>query len=115
MANNNTYTWQIAAMDAYTNQEGKSDVVYNIHWRYKAVDQSTTYSAEVYGVQSVGPFNPDSGSFIPYNELTKEIVVGWLVGSMGDEKVNSLTSSLDSQINQQINPTSVTLGVPWSS
>lgn len=113
MSNNNTYAWTIAAMDAYTTASGQTDVVYNIHWRYKAVDQSTSYSAEVYGVQSVGPFNPESSSFIPFNELTKDTVVGWLTSSMGEERVNGLTGSLDAQIEQQIKPTYITLGAPW--
>jgi hypothetical protein len=110
----NTYNWVIAALEAYTTQSGYTDVVYTIHWRYKAVDQSTSYSAEVYGAQSVSPYNPDSGSFIPYDELTKPTVIGWLTGSLGEEKVNSFTASLDAQILQQMHPTTVVLPPPFA-
>lgn len=113
MANNNTYTWKIAALEAYPTQSSYTDMVYNIHWRYAAVDQSTSYSAEVYGVQSVAPYNPDSGSYIPYNQLTQQIVLDWLTGAMGEEKVGNLTSSLDARIADQISPQSIILPPPW--
>jgi hypothetical protein len=115
MSDTNTYNWVIAALEAYTTQSGYTDVVYTIHWRYRAVDQSTSYSAEVYGAQSVAPYNPDSGSFIPYDELTKPTVIGWLTGSLGEERVNALTGSLDAQIQQQIQPTSAVLPPPWDN
>jgi hypothetical protein len=115
MSDTNTYTWTISAMEAYTTQSIYNDVVYIIHWRYGAVDQSTSHSAEVYGMQTVAPYNPDSGSFIPYSELTKPIVVGWLTSSMGEARVNELTASLDSQIEAQINPVKLTLAPPFGS
>lgn len=100
-------------MEVYTTQSIYNDVVYTIHWRYGAVDQSTSYSAEVYGIQSVAPYNPDSGSFISYSDLTKSVVVGWLTASMGEEKINDLTASLDQQIDQQISPSVMILPNPW--
>lgn len=115
MSATNTYNWVIAALEAYTTQSSYTDVVYTIHWRYRAVDQSTSHSAEVYGAQSVAPYNPDSGSFIPYDQLTKDIVVGWLTSSLGEERVGSLTSSLDSQIQSQIHPATVVLAPPFNN
>ena len=114
MANGNTYTWKFPAIDVYKQQGSYSDVVYNIHWRLAAIDQSATYSAEVYGVQSVSPYNPDSGSFIPYENLTQEIVTSWVLGSMG-EGYGNITSSLDSQIENQINPPTLQLPPPWTN
>lgn len=111
MSDTTTYTWKIAALEAYATQSSYLDVVYNIHWRLNATTGS--YSAECYGVQSVTPYNPDSGSFIPFNELTKDTVVGWLTGSMGEEKLNSLMANLDANIEGQIKPVTLILGVPW--
>lgn len=113
MANNNTYTWKIAALEAYPTHSSYTDMVYNIHWRYNAVNTNPSYSAEVYGVQSVAPYNPDSGSYIPYSQLTQQTVVTWLTDAMGQERVNNLTASLDSQISKQINPESIILPPPW--
>jgi len=112
MANNNTYTWQFPALEV-TKQEGDyTDVVYTIHWRLKGVDQTTSHSIELYGAQSVAPYNPDSSSFIPYDQLTKETVTGWVAGSMG-ERYGQLTSSIDTRIDKIINPTTQQLLPPW--
>jgi hypothetical protein len=112
MSDSTTYTWNIAALEVYATQSGQLDVVYNIHWRYNATTSS--YFSEVYGVQQVSPYNPDSGSFIPYNELTENIVIGWLTDAMGQERVNQLTASLDYEIESRIRPTSLILPAPWN-
>lgn len=114
MANNNTYTWKFPAIDVYRQQESYTDVVYNVHWRLAGTDQSGSYSAEVYGVQSVAPYNPDSGSFIPYENLTEATVTDWVLNSMG-EKYGNLTASIDSQIENLINPPTLQLPPPWAN
>lgn len=113
MANNNTYTWKFPAIDVYRQQESYTDVVYNVHWRLAGTDQSGSYSAEAYGVQSVAPYNPDSGSFIPYESLTKEIITSWVLDSMG-ERYGNLTASIDAQIENLINPPTLQLPPPWT-
>lgn len=115
MANNNTYTWKFPAIDVYTQQGNYTDVVYSIHWRLRGEDQSTSHSVELYGVQSVAPYNPNSSSFIPYENLTKEIVTGWVSSAMGPERYNEMTASIDTRIEQLINPPTQQLPPPWNS
>lgn len=114
MANNNTYVWTFPAIDVYPNQNSYTDVVYNVHWRLLAVDQSTSHSAEVYGTQGVPSYNPDSGSFVPYDQLTKEQVTDWVVSAMG-ERYGTYTASLDARIEDLINPPSLQLAPPWDT
>lgn len=109
---NNTYTWQFPVLEVNKNQGSYTDVVYTIHWRLNGVDQTTSHSVELYGMQSVAPYNADSGSFIPYGQLTKETITDWVVGSMG-EKYGELTSSIDARIYTIINPTTEQLPPPW--
>ena len=112
MANNNTYTWEFPALEVNKTQGSYTDVVYTIHWRLNGVDQTASHSVELYGVQSVSPYNADSGSFIPYNQLTKEIITDWVAGSMG-ERYGELTSSIDDRIDTIINPKTAQLPPPW--
>ena len=112
MANNNTYTWQFPALEVTKQQGDYTDVVYTIHWRLNGVDQTTSHSIELYGMQSVAPYSPDSGSFIACNQLTKETVAGWVIGAMG-ERYGQLTSSIDTSIYAMINPTTQQLAPPW--
>lgn len=113
MADNNTYSWKFPAIDVYKQQGSYADVVYSIHWRLNGTDQTTSHSIELYGVQSVAPYNPDSGSFIPYENLTEEVVIGWVVNSMGS-RYGELTSSIDSGIQNLIDPPTQQLPPPWT-
>lgn len=107
----NTYTWDCKTVDVYPNHDGHSDVVYVVHWRLNAEsDQQdvdgNNYSASVYGTHSVNA--DDISNFIPFADLTNDTVTGWVTTGMGEDEVQSLKDGLDSNIDSQINPTSVT-------
>ena len=107
----NTYTWDCKTVDVYPNHDSHSDVVYNVHWRLNAVSdqqdaEGNDYTASVYGTHSVNA--DDISNFVPFADLTNDLVTGWVTTSMGDDEVASLKSSLDDQIALLITPTSVT-------
>ena len=107
----NTYTWDCKTVDTYPTHESHSDVVYNVHWRLNAESdqqdsEGNNYSASVYGTHSVNA--DDISSFIPFADLTNDVVTGWVTSGMGEDEVQSLKDGLDSNIDSQINPTSVT-------
>ena len=107
----NTYTWDCKTVDVYPTHDGHSDVVYVVHWRLNAESdqqdaEGNNYSASVYGTHSVNA--DDITNFIPFADLTNDIVTGWVTAGMGDDEVASLKSSLDDQIALLITPTSVT-------
>ena len=49
----NTYHWQIVQLDAKIQQDGKDNVIYTIHWRYTARDETQEYSATSIGAQGI--------------------------------------------------------------
>tara|TARA_R100001510_G_C7576620_1_gene151096 strand:- start:363 stop:716 length:354 start_codon:yes stop_codon:yes gene_type:complete len=110
----NTYTWDCKTVDCYPEHDNHNDVVYNVHWRLNAVSDQTHevdgedvhYTAYVYGTHSVNA--DDIENFVPFADLTNEMVSGWVVEGMGEEQVQSLQDGLDAQINEQINPTTET-------
>jgi hypothetical protein len=107
----NTYTWDCKTVDVYPNHDSHSDVVYNVHWRLNAESdqqdsEGNNYSASSYGTYSVNA--DDISSFIPFADLTNDTVTGWVTTGMGEDEVQSLKDGLDSNIDSQINPTSVT-------
>jgi hypothetical protein len=110
----NTYNWQINALDTYPTQGSLTDVVYNIHWGLTAKsDQDDTngnpYTADSVGTQTIAA--PNSDSFTAFEDLTQEIVEGWLEAS--ELNVEAIKASLDAQITENITPTSVTKSTPW--
>jgi len=106
-----TYNWVISSMEEYPTSEGLSDVVFNIHYRRQAneVDGDKTYFAEMYSVLSVS--QPDPATFVPYDQLTKDMVEGWLNAGLD---VASIDASLQAQIEEQKNPKVVSLPLPWN-
>jgi hypothetical protein len=105
------YKWVISAMDEYPTSEGLSDVVFNIHYRRQAteVDDKGTWFAETYSVLSVSA--PDPSQFVPYDQLSQEMVEGWLNSGLD---VASIDASLTAQIEEQKNPKVVSLPLPWN-
>lgn len=105
-----TYSWNFPAFDCYPTQDGYTDVVFTVHWRYSATD-GAGHAAEVYSTQAVSYKEGDP--FVPFADLTPEIVTGWVEAAMGPEQVAALQANLAAQIEQEINPSQVTLPPPW--
>jgi hypothetical protein len=105
-----TNTWAVQQMDAYPEEGGETDVVFNVHWTLSGTDG--TYQGYVYGSQGVS-LNPDV-PFTPYEDLTEAQVIGWVQTAMGAEQVASYEANVAQQIQDQIDPPVVTLPLPWA-
>jgi hypothetical protein len=97
-----TFSWNIANLE----RETSDGYVFTAHYTVDANDG--TYSAGAYG--SIGLERPET--LIPYSDLTKELVVGWVKDKLGTEQVESIEATLQSQLDEQHAP-SKAAGVPW--
>ena len=109
-----TYDWNCKTVDVHPQEEGETDVVYNVHWIVTGTSdqldpQGNAYSSTNIGTQVV-PLNPET-PFVPFDELTNEIVVEWTKDAMGEEQVQSIEDSIASQIAELENPTSITMTI----
>ena len=102
-----TYNWNCKTVDVHPQENEQTDVVYNVHWTVAGVDGD--YSSSVIGTQTV-PLS-EGGDFIPFEDLTNEIIVEWTKESMGEEKVASIETGIANQIEALINPTSITMTI----
>lgn len=97
--------WNCKTIDVYTQEHnGHEQVIYNVHWRVEKEDGE--YSASTYGTQSLN--TEDIQDFKPFDEVTSEMVEGWVKDVMGEEEVSRIEDGLDQQIQDQKNPTSIT-------
>ena len=103
-----TYDWNCKTVDVHPQEEGETDVVYNVHWIVTGVDGD--YSSNAIGTQTV-PLSED-GTFIPFEDLTNDVVVGWTKEAMGEEGVAQVEASIAGTIESLITPTSITLTIP---
>jgi hypothetical protein len=101
------YKWVISAMDTAPSEDGLTDVVKTVHWRYQA--QDAEYFADVYSAMACA--TPSEIDFTSYPDLTEDQVISWL--EAGND-VDVLKANLDAQIEQQKNPPIVNLPLPWT-
>jgi len=103
-----TYDWNCKTVDVVLQEEGLTDVVYNVHWIVTGT--SDTYSSTSIGTQNVTL--DESTPFIPFADLTNDIVVGWTKAAMGEEQVASIESGIADAIEKEINPVTATMQLP---
>ena len=105
-----TFKWVVSQMDTAPSEDGLTDVVKVVHWRYQAeqVDGDKTYNAEVYGAMACA--TPSETDFTAYADLTYDQVCEWLVAG---NDVDALETNLDTQIENIKNPPIVNLPLPW--
>jgi hypothetical protein len=99
--------WKVANMERNLDD---IETVFTVH--YTVTHFRDGEQAGAYG--SIGLEAPESGTGIPYAELTEEIVIGWVKTKFGDEKIASIEAALDAQISEKLAPTK-SAGVPWAS
>lgn len=98
-----TFTWAIANLE----RETADGFVFTGHYTVSAADEA--YSAGAYG--SIGFERPDT--LIPFDDLTENMVVGWVKDKLGDEKVAEVEAALQSQLDEKRTPSKAS-GTPWS-
>ena len=107
-----TYEWNCKTVDCYVETQGKSDVVYNVHWIVNGSSEALDPEGNPYVSTSIGTqaLNIDDiTDFIPFNQVTNEEVVEWTKSAMGEEKVAAIEANIASAIELLINPVTVTL------
>lgn len=101
-----TYSWSVKNLE----RQAADDVVRVIHyWIFASDDQ---FESSAYG--SVEVFPGAEEDFIPYSELTPEIVIEWVKQKLGEDKVQQIEAELAKRIEIQHSPP-VIAGVPWES
>jgi len=93
-----TFKWNIATL--YTVQQPDPNYVVNAVWFVDGLDDG--YSARV-GSQTMFDSN-QSAPFIPYDQLTEEIVLGWIQASLGVKGVADVELAVQTQIDLLRNP-----------
>ena len=101
-----TILWLIERLLVKPTEGSNTDVVITADWRCNGTDE--TYSGTCYGSCS---FQPPSGSFTPYPDLTQDQVLQWCYENGVDK--NAIEANVTAQIENQINPPVVVLPLPW--
>jgi hypothetical protein len=94
-----TFTWAVTALYTETIADQEDYVVIA---NYEVVGVDGEYTASL---SNIARFSTESVSeFIPYADLTNEIVVGWVQEELGVDGVSNLEACIQGQINSLITP-----------
>lgn len=107
-----TFTWAVTALYTETIAGEQNYVVIA---NYEVVGVDGTYSASL---SNIARFSTASVSpFIPYEDLTNDIVIGWIQAELGVDGVANLEACIQGQIDSQINPPVVPQNtpLPWAT
>jgi hypothetical protein len=101
----------ISQLDSIPSLDGMDKVIRTVHWiAQKQYEEDVIhFTADTYGALAVDA--PHEASFTPYDEVTKEMVEGWLEVGLDCEAIEA---NLDSQIENFLNPPLVAYALPWS-
>ena len=113
-----TFTWSIDRMSTF--QEPQPNYVAEVTWTLMGVDDTTPVPNSSIGIgenyiATVGSRTTlvaTESTFVPYAELTEEIVIGWLQNTLGVEGVNNAKAQVQAYIDKMINPPAVPLDTP---
>jgi len=104
------FSFIISQLDSIPTLDGMDKVISTIHWRaQKQYEEDVIhFTADTYGALAVDA--PHEASFTPYDEVTKEMVEGWLEAGLDCEEIEA---NLSNQIENFLNPPIVNYGLPW--
>ena len=109
-----TYDWNCRTVDCYPTDGEYTDVVYNVHWIVTGTSDTLDPDGNAYTATSIGTqtiSTSDLSSFTPFADLTNADVVAWTKAAMGADQVTALETNIQSKIDLEITPTSVTLTI----
>ena len=115
------FDFVISQLDSIPSLDGMDKVISTIHWRAQKeyyqpsgdknpILSPLLFTADTYGALSVDA--PHEASFTPYDEVTKEMVEGWLEAGLDTEAIEA---NLDAQIENFLNPPIVAYALPWGN
>ena len=99
-------SWIIERLLVKPTEGTLTDVVITADWRCNGSQDN--YSGTCYGSAS---FQPPSGSFTPYDQLTEQQVLDWCYANGVDK--TAIEANVSLQIENQINPPVIAPPLPW--
>lgn len=103
-----TYTWKITGVKTI-DTEDVTDAVIQTYWQKIGTDEADN-EAVFSGATPLLESSINTGSFIPYSELTEEIVLGWIQAVV----VGSYEAHVNDQIQKQIDAKNIKAPtLPW--
>ncbi|NBP03778.1 MAG: hypothetical protein EBU90_27500 [Proteobacteria bacterium] len=106
------YTWQLTSLKRKDTTDIKNIVV-QTYWKKIGTDENGN-TGEFSGATPFDLSTVDANNFVKYEDLTEEIVLGWIQSVVVGSYEEHVNEKIEEQIDAKVNPvTEVTSGFPW--
>jgi len=113
-----TYTWKLTGLKKQDTAD-LSDLVIGTRWELKGTNEAGVFGT-FSGATPLDIPDADEEGYVPYSELTEEMVLGWVQNIVSGSGPGNYMDHIEEQINKQINEKTYTLlevqenDLPWS-
>lgn len=113
-----TYDWKLIGLKKQ-NSENVDEAIVGTNWKITATDEDG-YVGTFTGATPFSISTINTGSFVPYHELTEDIVLGWVKNHVSGSGSTNYMAHINEMIRKEITATKfVSLQVdeanlPWS-
>lgn len=99
-------TWKIRNVMVYNTLDGNSDVIYLVNYNVTATDDD----GNVYVLPEEAMIDTSSiTDFVPFEDLTEEIVLGWVTTDLGTDGVAAIDQEAEDELSFFMNTSIKTL------
>lgn len=107
------YSWQIVKFDTrdQTNSDGinLANAVVRVKWKRTGIDADGN-TGRIVGYTNLSAENVPEASFVAFESLTEETVVGWIESTLSSEKLSEYNNKIQDKINKKF---TTERAVPW--
>lgn len=104
-------TWKIANTKRKTASGLIIEVIYIMNFELEGESDRHVGIAQFEG-------DPAAPGFVPFEQLTEGVVLGWVKAQLGDERIASITADAETRLQEKVekkkNPETLS-GLPWEA
>lgn len=106
-----TYTWKVTSVKTKT-EGANQEAVVQTYWTKTGTDEDG-HTGTFSGATPFTSVNVPNGDFIPFADLTEEIVLGWIQAVVVGGYEEHVNGQIQKQIDEKHNPI-VEASLPWA-
>ena len=107
-----TYTWKVTGLKTRAEQD-TNDVVVQTYWEKIGTDEDGN-TGKFSGATPFKPATIDPNNFVPFSELTEEMVIGWIQNIVVGQYAEHVNGIIQKEIDRKRNPVTEP-SLPWGN
>lgn len=107
------YTWKITSLKR-KDSSNLNNIIVQTYWKKIGTDENGN-TGEFSGATPFDISTVDSENFVPYEQLTEEIVLGWIQSIVVGDYERHVNEQIAKQIEEKVSPVTDVTSFPWST